>query len=684
MPLLTSRSLAAAVEFAVSSRSSLLGRAAHGQVVKKLGRAPDPFLSAHLVNMYSKLDRPRTAEVLLFLTPSDSRSVVIWTALIAGNIQNGHSASAISNLADMRRDGIQPNDFTLPCLFKAAAALRSPLLGQQLHDLSIKLLLIHDAFVACSAFDMYSKTGLLQDAGKMFDEMPRRNIATWNAAISNAADPPESISRYIALLRTGDASPNSISLCASLTACSAAGFLQEGQQLHGHLVKQGHDADTSVLNTLVDFYGKCRHVDHSERVFHSIRDRTTVSWSTMLAIYEQNHMGEKACELFLEATRAGFEPTEFMLSAAISACAGLAALESGKAAHALAVKARVEGSVYVGSALVDMYGKCGSVDDCERAFQQMRSRNSVCWNAMIGAYAHQGRAESALRLFRRMGGEGARPNYVTFVSVLAGCSRSGMVDEGMAIFSEMTPVYGIRPGAEHYACIVDMLGRAGQVERAHRIIEEMMPDIPPTISIWGALLGACKMHGKPELGKVAAENLFRLDPMDSGNHVLLSNMLAAEGRWDEASLVREEMKDVGIKKGTGCSWISVRDAIHVFQAKDTSHPRNSEIQTMLTKLRRDMKAAGYVPDTKVALYDLEDEEKESEVWSHSEKIALAFGLVALPTGIPIRITKNLRVCNDCHSAIKFVSGIVEREIVVRDNNRYHHFRDNRCSCGDYW
>ncbi|KAL0282214.1 UNVERIFIED_CONTAM: Pentatricopeptide repeat-containing protein, partial [Sesamum radiatum] len=185
--------------------------------------------------------------------------------------------------------------------------------------------------------------------------------------------------------------------------------------------------------------------------------------------------------------------------------------------------------------------------------------------------------------------------------------------------------------------------------------------IRPTISIWGALLGACKMHGKSELGKIAAENLFELDPQDSGNHVLLSNMFAAAGQWDEANLVRKEMKDVGIKKGAGCSWISA----------------------MLAKLRKDMKAAGYIPDTKLALYDLEDEEKELEVWNHSEKIALAFGLIALPPGVPIRITKNLRVCVDCHSAIKFISRIVHREIIVRDNNRFHRFMDNQCSCGDY-
>lgn len=590
----------------------------------------------------------------------------------------------------MRRECVQPNDFTFPCVFKAAASLRSTVLGQQFHGLAIKLLLIDDVFVACSAFDMYSKMGFLSEASKVFDEMPYRNIATWNACISNAVlngKPSEGICKFLQLLRGGEAAPNSISFCAFLNACSDGGFLTEGQQLHGYLIKDGHEADISVLNGLIDFYGKCHEVGFSEKVFDKMSERNSVSWCSMLAVYEQNNMEEMACALFSKARRAGVEPTDFMVSSVLSACAGLAALEPGRVLHGLAVKACVEENIFVGSALVDMYGKCGSIEDCERSFFMLPRRNLICWNALIGGYAHQGRADMALELFREMTNcrysEGLLPNYVTFVCVLTACSRGGLVKEGMAIFDSMRKEYGTNPGAEHYACVVDMLGRAGQVERAYQFIRQKV-QVRPTISIWGALLGACKMHGKPELGKLAAEKLFELDPQDSGNHVLLSNMFAAAGQWDEASLVRKEMKDVGIKKGAGCSWISVKNSVHVFQAKDTSHSRNPEIQAMLAKLRKDMKAAGYIPDTKLALYDIEDEEKESEVWSHSEKIALAFGLIALPPGVPIRITKNLRVCVDCHSAIKFISGIVRREIIVRDNNRFHRFMNNQCSCGDYW
>lgn len=486
------------------------------------------------------------------------------------------------------------------------------------------------------------------------------------------------------MCRDGEEAPNSITFCAFLNACADCLNLKVGRQLHGFVIQFGYENDIALLNGLIDFYGKCKEVEFAEMIFNGMRERNVVSWCSMVAVYEQNDMGEKACNLFVKTRNKNVEPTDFLISSVLSACAGMSRLELGRAIHGISVKGCIERNLFVGSALVDMYGKCGSIEGCERSFHEMPERNLICWNALIGGYAHQGHAGMALEWFEKMtsGSSNVMPNYVTLVSVLTACSRGGMVNVGVDIFESMRGKYGIEPGAEHYACVVDMLGRAGLVERAYNFIQKM--PIRPTISIWGALLGACKVYGRPELGKIAAEKLFELDPNDSGNHILLSNMFAAAGRWEEANLVRKEMKDIGIKKGTGYSWINIKNAIHVFQAKDESHERNTEIQAMLVKLKKDMKAAGYIPDTNLALYDLQEEEKESEVWYHSEKIALAFGLIALPPGVPIRITKNLRVCADCHSAIKFISRIVGREIIVRDNNRFHHFKDNECSCGDFW
>ncbi|XP_010277136.1 PREDICTED: pentatricopeptide repeat-containing protein At4g14850 [Nelumbo nucifera] len=684
MPYLSPNALASLVESAVAAQSTLFGRAAHAQIIKTLGSLLPSFLSIHLINMYSKLDLLSSAHLVLSLNPE--RSVVTWTALISGSVQNGHFASALLQFSAMRRESIQPNDFTFPCAFKATGSLFSPLTGKQIHALALKAGQMGDVFVGCSAFDMYCKTGLREDARKLFNEMPEPNVATWNAYISNSVlygRPYDAIGAYIRFRHAG-LEPNSITFCAFLNACSDASDLRLGRQLHGFVIRNGSDADVSVANGLIDFYGKCKEFKSAELVFYRIVQPNDVSWGSMITAYEQNDVEEKACITFLHALREGVRPTDFMVSSVLSACAGLAGLELGRSVHAIAVKACVEGNVYVGSALVDMYGKCGSIEDSELAFDEMPRRNLISWNAMVGGYAHQGHADMALSLLEEMtqGANGIVPNYVTLVCVLSACSRAGAVEEGMQTFESMKGRYGIEPGAEHYACIVDLLGRAGMVDRAYEFIRKM--PIPPTVSVWGALLGACRVYGKPELGKIAAEKLFQLDPQDSGNHVLLSNMFAASGRWEEATIVRKEMKEVGIKKGPGCSWIAVKNVVHVFQAKETSHERNLEIQAMLLKLKREMKAAGYIPDTNFALYDLEEEEKETEVWYHSEKLALAFGLISIPPGVPIRITKNLRVCGDCHSAIKFISGIVGREIIVRDNNRFHRFRDNQCSCRDYW
>lgn len=515
---------------AVSTHSSLLGRAVHAQIVKTLDNPLPSFLCNHLVNMYSKLDLLNSALSVLSLT--DARTVVTWTSLISGCVQNGRFVAALIHFSNMRRESVQPNDFTFPCVFKASAALQMPITGKQVHALAIKDGQICDVFVGCSAFDMYSKTGLQVEGRKMFDEMPERNLATWNAYISNSVLDGRSQDAFDAfkeLLCVGG-EPNSITFCAFLKACSDTSNIELGRQLHAFTIRSGYRKDVSVSNGLIDFYGKCRDLVSAEIVFDRIGQRNDVSWCSMLAALVQNNMEERACLVFLHARKEGVEPTDFMISSVLSACAELGGLELGRSVHALSLKSCVDENIFVGSALVDLYGKCGSIEYAEQVFNEMPERNLVSWNALIGGYANQGNANMALSLFEEMtsGDLEVVPSYVTLVSVLSACSRAGAVETGMQIFGSMREKYGIKPGPEHYACVVDLLGRSGFVKRAYEFIKKM--PIRPTISVWGALLGACRIYGQPELGKIAAENLFELDPQDSGNHVVLSNMLAAAGR----------------------------------------------------------------------------------------------------------------------------------------------------------
>ncbi|XP_078430907.1 pentatricopeptide repeat-containing protein At4g14850-like [Wolffia australiana] len=674
--------LAAGLESAIAARSPLLGRVIHGVILRFLSPSIPSFLLNHLVNLYAKLDLPIAASGVLSSHPSPS--VVSWTALLSGLVQNGRFTPAIAQFSQMLRSSVAPNDFTFPCAFKAAGSAQFPSFGRQVHSLALKSGLVADVFVACAALDMYCKTRQNSDARKVFDEMPVKSIVAWNAVMTNAvleARPLDVARAFVSLRRDGGCYPNSITLCAFLNASAGAGEAcrSAGEQLHGFVFRAGFAPDVAVGNALIDFYGKCRCPDAAGQVFQGILSRNGVSWCSMITAYAQNSAEAEAFAVFLAARREGWPPSDFMISSVLTTCAGLTGVDLGRALHAVAVRSCVDGSVFVGSSLVDMYGKCGSVEEAEGMFDEMPVRNLVAWNAMIGTYAQQGLADEAVAALQAMP---VAANHVSLVCAMAACSRGGLVERGLELFHSMMPNYGIAPALEHYACAVDLLGRAGREEEAYRLIKTM--PMAPSPSVWGALLNACKMHSKVELGKTAAENLLMLDPTDSGNSVLFSNMLAAAGRWEEATEVREEMKLVGVRKEPGCSWVSWRNQVHVFRAKDRRHERDKEIRAELARLEMEMRAAGYKPETRWALFDLEEEEKEGEVMYHSEKLAVAFGIIWVPPPVPVRVTKNLRVCGDCHTAIKLISGIANRDIVLRDNVRFHHFSQGRCSCGDYW
>uniref|UniRef100_A0A0E0F701 DYW domain-containing protein n=1 Tax=Oryza meridionalis TaxID=40149 RepID=A0A0E0F701_9ORYZ len=523
--------------------------------------------------------------------------------------QMGRGAAAAATAAA----AVAPADpQPLAVAFESAIASRSPRLGRAAHARALRLIApALPPFICAHLVNLYSKLDLPAAAAAALASDPHPTVVSYTAFISGAAQ-------------------------------------------HGR-----------------PRAGKAR------AVFDGMGVRNSVSWCSMVAAYAQNGAEEEAFAAYLGARRAGEEPTDFMVSSALTTCAGLLGLDLGRALHAVAVRSCIDANIFVASALVDMYGKCGCVEDAEQIFYETPHRNLVTWNAMIGGYAHIGDAQNALLVFDDMTRSGeTAPNYITLVNVITSCSRGGLTKDGYELFETMRERFGIEPRTEHYACVVDLLGRAGMEEQAYEVIQGM--PMRPSISVWGALLGACKMHGKTELGRIAAEKLFELDPQDSGNHVLLSNMFASAGRWAEATDIRKEMKNVGIKKDPGCSWVTWKNVVHVFRAKDTKHEMYNEIQALLSKLRKQMQAAGYMPDTQYSLYDLEEEEKESEVFQHSEKLALAFGLICIPPGVPIRIMKNLRICVDCHRAFKFISGIVGREIIDLALNMEHMswFTDN--------
>jgi pentatricopeptide repeat protein len=500
-----------------------------------------------------------------------------------------------------------------------------------------------------------------------------------------------------------------------LKCCADLSSVWMGKCVHGQSLRIGLEFDIYVGTSLIDFYVKCGELRDACKLFDkmTVRDvsswnaliagymkngeiciaedlfrmmscRNTVSWTAMISGYTQNGLADQALCVFEEMLKEDTEvrPNWVTIMSVLPACAQLSSLERGRRIHDFACRIGLDSNASVQAALVAMYAKCGSLVDARLCFDRIREKNLVAWNTMITAYASHGCGMECVWAFEGMIREGIQPDTITFTGLLSGCSHSGLVDVGLKYFHCMNTEYFVEPRVEHYACVVDLLGRAGRLVDAKELIDQMPMQAGP--SIWGALLAACRSHRNLEMAEIAARKLFVLEPENSGNYVLLSNMYAEVGKWKEVDNLRALLKSHGMKKSPGCSWIEVNGKAHLFLGGDASHPQAREIYMLLEALPEKIKAAGYIPDTGFVLHDVSEEEKEYNLTTHSEKLAIAFGLLNTSPGVILRVTKNLRICGDCHTAAKFISKIYGREIIVRDVNRFHHFKDGSCSCGDYW
>ncbi|XP_058109448.1 pentatricopeptide repeat-containing protein At1g25360 [Magnolia sinica] len=565
----------------------------------------------------------------------------------------------------------------------------------------------------------YVRRGNINAAWELFEGMEAKFDVVWNAMISGFVhhglilDALEMFKR----MHSMGVVPDEFTYTSLLSACANAGLLQLGKELHAHILRTDPTPDPElslpVENALITLYWKCGKLDDARQIFDEMRVRDLVSWNAILSGYAtfgrvgearrifdtmperslltwtmmisgfaQNGLGEEGLKLFNRMKEEGVEPCDFAFAGAITACAGLGALEHGRQLHAQLIRHGFDSSISAGNALVTMYARCGVVEAAHGVFFTMPFVDSVSWNAMIAALGQHGQGTEALDLFDRMLHEGISPDRITFLTVLSACSHAGLVEEGCRYFELMENVYGITPSADHYARLIDLLCRAGRISEAKNMIGTM--PFKPRPPIWEALLSGCCIHGDMALGIHAAEKLFELTPQHDGTYVLLSNMYAAVGRWDDVARVRKMMKDRGVKKEPGCSWIDVANKVHVFLVDDTVHPEVQQVYRFLESLGATMRKLGYVPNTKFVLHDVESEQKEYVLSTHSEKLAVGYGLLKLPLGATVRVLKNLRICGDCHAAIMFMSMVVDREIVVRDGKRFHHFRNGECSCGNYW
>uniref|UniRef100_A0A7N0SYE5 DYW domain-containing protein n=1 Tax=Kalanchoe fedtschenkoi TaxID=63787 RepID=A0A7N0SYE5_KALFE len=555
--------------------------------------------------------------------------------------------------------------------------------GLQLHALVIKSSFQTIPLIYHHLINFYSKLQLPLSSLAVFDEAPAKSSTTWSSIISAFAqnELPLMALEHFRLMCCSGRRPDDHVYPSAMKACGILSRGDLGQGVHSHVVKCGFGGDVFVGSALVDMYAKCGVIGDARKVFDEMPERNVVSWTGMIYGYAQLGDDAEAFALFKDALWEGLDVNDFTFTSLLRVCANSTLFEMGKQIQGLCLKTGYDLSRFVGSSLVSLYSKCGSIEGANVIFSEVPFRNLGMWNSMMIACAQHAHTSKTFDLFREMERDGIKPNFITFLSLLYACSHSGLVEEGKYYF-ELMKGYGIEPGDQHYAMLVDLLGRSGALADALDVIKNM--PVRPTETVWGAFMTGCRLHGNTELAAYAADRVFELGAASPGLHVMLSNAYAAAGRYDDAAKARKLMRDRGVRKEAGLSWVEEGNKVHKFTSGDRSHPKANKIYLKLDELGEQMERAGYVADTTCVLKEVGSEEKNRSIRYHSERLAIAFALISFPPERPICIMKNLRICGDCHTAIKFISKCASRVIVVRDNNRFHRFEDGKCSCGDYW
>ncbi|XP_058072603.1 pentatricopeptide repeat-containing protein At3g62890-like [Magnolia sinica] len=649
------------------------GKEIHTHVLK-LGFDSDVYVQNTLISMYAACGNLLDARQVF--DESSILDSVSWNSILASYVQMGDVEGALSIFVRM------PEQNTI---------------------------------ASNSMIVLFGRSGRVIDAHRVFDEMTHRDVVSWSAMISCYEQNEmfqEALAMFSRMNHEGIVM-DEVVMVSVLSACSRLLVAKEGEAIHGLIIRIGFESYVNLQNALIQMYSSCRNitaaqrvfnwgqhvdqiswnsmisgylkcgfVDDARRLFDCMPNKDVVSWSAMISGYAQHDRFSETLELFHEMQCREIRPDEITLVSVISACAHLSALDQGKWVHTYIRKHDLCVNVILGTTLIDMYMKFGCVENALEVFHAMDERGVSSWNAVIVGLAMNGLVEQALKKFSEMKCHGVVPNEITFVGVLGACRHVGLVDEGRQYFDSMTRTHKIEPNVKHYGCMVDLLGRAGLLREAEELIESM--PMTPDVATWGALLGACRKHGNAEIGERVGRRLIELEPQHDGFHVLLSNIYASKGRWDAVIEIRGMMKQQGVVKMPGCSLIEANGVVHEFLAGDRTHPQTKAIDKMLNEMSQRLKIEGYEPETNEVALDIDEEEKETSLYRHSEKLAIAFGLISTSPSMPIRIMKNLRICGDCHSAAKIISRAFEREIVVRDRHRFHHFKQGVCSCTDYW
>lgn len=654
------------------------GQQIHAQIVGA-GFELDFFVGNTLIDMYSKCGSLEDAhKVFGRLHVQD---VVTWNALIAGYTNHEYGQYALSLFHQMHLEHMEPNVVTFVCILKACSSIADFEQGKQIHAYINGSGLESKSVISNALLDMYSKCGSLDDARRIFNRSPQRDVLAWNALIAGYVRHEQgavALQLFQQMQQEG-MEPDHITFVYALKVCSSLSALEQGKHIHSHNIESGFEMEIFIGNALICMYAGCKNIEEAQRVFDRMQMRDVISWSTLMTGYVQHGHLQEALQLFQNMQQEGVEPDQAAFVCIFKACSSLAALEQGKSLHAHALHKGFESDLYVSTTLIDMYGKCGSLEDAHTVFERLPKQNVVTWNAMIAAYVENTECRLAFQHFEDMKRAGLKPNDVTFICLLSACSHMGVSDEGISHFTSMRDDHGIIPGLKHYDCMVDILGHAGCLKEA----QDLLDTIPfaPNLVGWTSLLSSCRAHGETRLAKECFDHVVNVDPRNAAVYVLMSNIYAYAGMHKDAEKVEELRKCQKLWKKPGKAFIEIGNQVHEFNAGDNSHPQSDKIYAKVKSLSMQMREKGYMPHLDLVLTS-SNEDKEDVLCGHCEKLAIAFGLISTPMGTTIRVAKNLRVCHNCHVATKLTSQIEKREIILMDAYRIHHFKGGTCSCKD--
>ncbi|KAF5726582.1 putative Tetratricopeptide repeat (TPR)-like superfamily protein [Tripterygium wilfordii] len=559
---------------------------------------------AHLIASYEGIDDITSARYVFDEFPQ--RGVDAWNAIIIAYSRKGNPYEVLGLYKRMIVEGARPDSSTFTVAIKACANLMDLRMGEEIQRQAADFGYENDDFVGSSVLNLYAKCGKMEKAMMVFDKMPEKNLVGWTTMVTGflrSGQPCKAIDMY-RKMQEERIEGDEVVMLGLIQASAQVGDIKFGLSIHGYMIRRGFHMDVVVQTSLVDMYAKNGKLGLALLVFKKIDNKTVISWSVLMSGFAQNGFAENALELIVEMQCHGFRPDSSSLVSALLACAQVGIMKFGKSIHGYIMR-RFDFDQVSGTAVIDMYSKCGSLSSARAVFDRIESKDSISWNAMIESYGVHGLGKEALSLFLQMTQTNIQPDHATFASLLSAFSHSGLAEEGLQWFNLMVSEYKIQPRQKHYACMVDLLARAGRVEEAHQLIQSM--NIEPGLAIWVALLSGCLSYGKSLIGNMAAAMVLELNPDDLGIYALVSNYYSMTKKWDKVAVVRKIMKEKQMKKVPGYSAVEVNGKHHAFLMEDKTHHQHEDIMQILDSMDNDMRSIKNLSTTVFILQDLPEE-----------------------------------------------------------------------------